>query len=330
MKKIDILLISNQHPNKEGIGNPIMLRMKDALQADDRIGNLSFLPFENKLSSLFKVRKASKATDITHIHFGGLYALIIWVFLLGIKRVKIITFHGTDIHGKSIKTAKGFLKKVKIRINQYSSFLSIILFDRVGFVSEEMMNYIPSILKSVLRKKAFIQQLGVDYKLFSTMDKRQAQQHLGLCEKKYILFSDISNTTIKRRDLAEKIASMMGENYQLLIMCGIAPSVVPYYINACDFLLLTSDEEGSPNIIRECLALNKPIFSVDVGDARQQLLNLSNSKIISRDPQKAVETIKEVLNRPYIDNTRTTLEKKISFYETNKAVVELYLQQMEK
>ena len=26
-----ILLISNQHPNKQGIGNPVMCRMKNAL-----------------------------------------------------------------------------------------------------------------------------------------------------------------------------------------------------------------------------------------------------------------------------------------------------------
>lgn len=40
-------------------------------------------------------------------------------------------------------------------------------------------------------------------------------------------------------------------------MCGVKPDEVPYYINACEFALLTSDEEGSPNIIREVLSLNK-------------------------------------------------------------------------
>ena len=47
-----ILLISNQHPNKLGIGNPIMYRMKNALSEDSRIEKVEFLPFYNSLSSL--------------------------------------------------------------------------------------------------------------------------------------------------------------------------------------------------------------------------------------------------------------------------------------
>ena len=107
-------------------------------------------------------------------------------------------------------------------------------------------------------------------------------------------------------------------------MSGVNPNIVPYYINACDFVLLTSDEEGSPNIIREALSLNKAVFSVDVGDAAFQLEGLHNSSIISRDPHKAAITIDEKMSMDYTDNTRETRQEQLDFVKVNKRVVDLY------
>lgn len=320
-----ILLISNQHPNKLGIGNPIMYRMKNALSEDSRIEKVEFLPFYNSLSSLRIIRKVSKQYDLVHIHFGGLYALIIWLLLIGVHCKKFITFHGTDIHAKALKTAKGWKERLKIRLNQKASFLSIKLFDKCGFVARELMTYVPSYLAKQMARKAFVQLLGVDYSTFMIVDKEIAQEHLGLEHKKYVLFSDVSNTSIKRRDIAENIIRELGPDYNLLIMCGVKPDEVPYYINACEFALLTSDEEGSPNIIREVLSLNKSFFSVEVGDAAKQLKGLHNSCIISRNPQEAAKKICNVIINQYSDNTRLSLQDYLDFSRISRKVIDLYL-----
>lgn len=321
-----VLLVSNQRRNEQGIGNPIMYRMRDALTKDERIDKVEFLPFTNSLSSLVSIRRSAKKYDIVHIHFGGLYALIIRFALLGVNAKKVITFHGTDIHAKALKTAKGWKEQLKIKVNQKASFLSICLFDSCGFVADEMIDYIPQCLSSILKKKGFVQALGVNYEIFKPIEKKEAIRYLGLEEnKKYVLFSDVSNTSIKRRDIAENIVKCLGGNYSLLIMCGVKPQEVPYYINASDFLLLTSDEEGSPNIIREALSLNKPVFSVQVGDAAKQLGGLHNSAIISRDPIKAADTIVTILQKPYVDNTRETLRDRLDFVRVNRVVVDKYL-----
>jgi len=319
-----IVLVSNQRRNINGIGNPIMYRMCESIQRDERVSDVEFIPFENNFSSLFEIRRKTKTADIIHIHFGGFYVLIIWLFLLGTHAKKFITFHGTDIHAKSFKTAKSLKRKFKIKLNQYASFLTIILFYKTGFVAKEMTEYVPRYLKRTLKKKSFIQKLGVDYNTFVPMEQSKAQQILGLPSGRYILFSDISNTTIKRRDIAEAIVCSMGHDYQLLVMCGVPPTMVPYYINASTFLLLTSDEEGSPNIIREALALNKPVFSVKVGDAPMQLEGLNNSAIISREPAKAARTILDKLENTYTDNTRETRKSILSFDEVNKEIITLY------
>jgi teichuronic acid biosynthesis glycosyltransferase TuaC len=44
---------------------------------------------------------------------------------------------------------------------------------------------------------------------------------------------------------------------------------VPTYLNAAHALILPSDHEGSPVVIKEAMACNLPIVSVDVGDVAQ-------------------------------------------------------------
>lgn len=321
-----ILLLSNQGMTDNIIGNPIMLRMRDTLKEDSRIEEVKMLRCKEPFKVRKELRSIAKEVDVIHLHFGGVYAFVVWLLLMGIKRPKFITFHGTDIHAKAIKTAKSKKEKFRIKLNQVLSFLCIPLYDRCGFVAKEMIDYVPSCLQGQVRKKGFIQSLGVDYNRYVPMAKEDAQKYLNLAPGNYVLFSDVHNSKIKRRDIAEAIVKELGDKYQLLIMCGVQFNEVPYYINACDFVLLTSDEEGSPNIIREALSLNKPVFSVEVGDAALQLNGLNNSRIISRSPKKASKVILETLSDSYTDNSRERLASKLSFASCNKKIIDLYEQ----
>lgn len=322
-----VLLLSNQGMTDGIVGNPIMLRMRDSLKNDPRIEDVLMLRCKSPIAVRKVLREKAREADVIHIHFGGVYALAVWFLLLGIKRPKLITFHGTDIHAKSIKTAKSKYEIIRIKLNQWASFISVILFDRSGFVAEDMLEYVPKFLKKQIERKGFIQKLGVDYKLFCDEPKDIAQEKLKLDKTyTYALFSDISGTSIKRRDVASEIVNNLGDLYRLNIMCGVNPNMVPTYINASDFILLTSDEEGSPNIIREALSLNKPVFSVDVGDAKKQLDGLNNSAIISREPQQAAETINRVLSIPYTDNTRDTKQCVLDLNIIIKDVIDIYQQ----
>ncbi len=319
-----IAIVSNQIFTDGRVTNPVLTRMKKSMMRDERVEEVMLLPVSYSFKGLTSIRSAVKLCDVVHVHFGGLYALAIWFFLIGVKRPKLITFHGTDIHAKAIKTEKKLLSKLKIKLNQYASFLSISAFDKVGFVAKEMEQYVPKSLNSILKKKSFLQSLGVDYHSFLLMRIEEAKVRLNLDDKKYALFSTISNTNIKRQDIAEAIIKELGEDFKLLVMCGVKPDEVPVYINASDFLLLTSDEEGSPNIIRECLALNKPVFSVNVGDAALQLNGLDNSQIIDRNPAVAAKEIIKTLNKTYIDNTREKLKYRLDFDCLNKSVIDIY------
>lgn len=318
-----VLLLSNQGMAEPFVGNPIMLRLRDALLKDERIEEVKMLRCKKPFRVFSLLRKNAKEVDIIHLHFGGMYALLTWILLMGINKPKIITFHGTDIHAKAIKTTKSLKDKIKIKINQYASFISIMCYDKCGFVAEEMKQYLPLPFKKRLKDREYIHRLGVDYELFIPMDKDEAQKELGISKGKYLLFSDVNNTKIKRRDIAKSIADLL-PGYQLLIMCGVLAKDVPTYINASECVLLTSDQEGSPNIIREALSLNKPVFSVEVGDAAKQLKGLGNSRIISRDPQHAAKEILESLHAPYKDMTRDTRKNILDMRECVNSVIYEY------
>lgn len=319
-----VLLISNEYPRPGRTGNPIINRLQNALESDERVDSVVFCPFTNKISDFANIRKAAKKNDIIHVQFGGLYAFLVWMSIIGISKPKLLTFHGTDIHAKAIKTSKSYLTKLKVWLSQKASFISILLFDKLGFVSDTLISYVPKWIQNKYKDKFFVQPLGVDYSLFVPATKVDSLKKLGIEDYKYVLFSDISGTPIKRRDIAEAIGERMGEDYRLLVMSKVDPEMVPVYINACEFVLLTSDEEGSPNITREALSLNKRVFSVDVGDVKQQLAGLRNSAIISRNPEEAVRAILQKLTEPYTDNTREGLKAKIDFAKIGNKIVDIY------
>ena len=319
-----VLIISNEFDKPNRLGNPIIGRIIRSLESNPVVERVDFCPFKNRLSIFSDVRDAAKKVDIIHIQFGGLYSFFTWFCLIGIRKPKLITFHGTDIHAKEMLTSNSLLVKLKIWLGQKSSFCSFFLFDKLGFVCDMLLEYVPKWILKQKGGKVFIQPLGVDYQLFVPEEKCVACQKLDLPIDKYVLFSDLSGDKIKRRDIAESIIKELGHGYKLLIMSRVVPELVPVYLNAADFLLLTSDEEGSPNIIREALSLNKRIYSVNVGDAKLQLQGLVNSKIISRDPKIAARQILDNLEISYTDNTRILLRKYIDFSEIANSMIEIY------
>ena len=50
--------------------------------------------------------------------------------------------------------------------------------------------------------------------------------------------------------------------------------------NECNLMIFVSKHEGSPNVIREGLSCNLPIFSFDIGDVSEHLIGVKNSEII--------------------------------------------------
>src|SRR5436853_567335 len=77
-----------------------------------------------------------------------------------------------------------------------------------------------------------------------------------------------SSNPTKRRDLAEVAIAKLRQEIpnSVLLEPGASPDKMDEFYRAADCLLVTSDTEGSPNVVKEALCAALPVVSVDVGD----------------------------------------------------------------
>jgi glycosyltransferase involved in cell wall biosynthesis len=83
---------------------------------------------------------------------------------------------------------------------------------------------------------------------------------------------------------------------KLVRVSGEPHSVIPYYMNACDVLVLTSGYEGSPMVIKEAMACNLPIVSTDVGDVAQVIEGTEGCFLCEPTPQGVADKLMTVLS----------------------------------
>jgi len=128
---------------------------------------------------------------------------------------------------------------------------------------------------------------GVNIDFFKELEKKECRKALNLDQDKiYVLFvcNGSLDNPIKRHDKFLKVIKKLNENnvhnqYMPLYLSNVKREEVPVYFNAADFMLLTSDHEGSPNAIKEAMACNVPIVSTQVGDVEKLLDGVNNSYI---------------------------------------------------
>ena len=129
---------------------------------------------------------------------------------------------------------------------------------------------------------------------------------------KDILKTEVKEAT-KRLDLAKEsvafISKLIGEVSFVVMRGNVEYKQVPLYLSGADCLMLTSDYEGSPNIIKEALACNLPIVSVDVGDVRERLEGVNPSQIVTRDPKAIGMAMAEIITSCQRSNGRKHVSK---------------------
>ena len=129
---------------------------------------------------------------------------------------------------------------------------------------------------------------GCSQERFKPMDKAVCRRTLGLdADARYVLFVDANPRRAKRRageqkreDRFDAVLERVRERLSAdslplqgtaspvlsLKLREVPPEKMPLYYNAADLYLLTSDFEGSPNAVKECLLCNTPVVATPVGD----------------------------------------------------------------
>lgn len=150
---------------------------------------------------------------------------------------------------------------------------------------------------------------GVNIDFFKPIDRDYAKEFLNLDKsKKYILFMDsYERRPYKRVDRFDDVMKVLKNKYnhhnlEAVKLTNTERNKIPYFINSCNVHLLTSDIEGSPNSVKECLACNIPVVSTPVGDTLELMKNVNGSFVSSTFE---------------IDELSALVNKALMFEETN-------------
>ena len=252
--------------------------------------------------------------DLVHAQYGTMTAFLA---SLTTSVPLVITFRGSDLNpAPSDPWSRSLLRRW---LSQYAAHRAA----RIICVSHA--------LKRRLwwgRDRTMVLPSGVDTDLFFPRSRTEARASLGWDQhERIVLFNAGLSPAVKRVDLAEaavKAAETLCGPTRLVRLDGRVPhQTVAMMLNGADCLLMTSDWEGSPNIIKEALACNVQIVSVEVGDVRERLAGVTPSRIVERDPGAIAQGIADMLARPQRSNGHAAIAS-ITQNHIARQIVALY------
>ena len=308
-----ILYITNNYPTKK---YPIYgIFVKEQIKSLEKFGVSSNIIFINGrengkieyVRNIFKIRRQlnNKDYDLIHCHhaFSGILLLISFV---AFKKKKIITYQNPP------KYEGGYILFFILRK----------LFDRVIIKSNynelskfKNISYIPN---------------GVDLDLFKPRNKENCRRLLNLSlDKKYLLFADSNNKRKQKRlDRFKKILNNLTKlNYKVdsIVLIGCERKLMPLYICACDIHIITSDYEGSPNTVKECMASNVPVVSTPVGNVKYLLSYVKNSFVSnSFSDIELTNLVIKMFDNEFSNGRKNIKEKKLDMDSIAKNILKLY------
>jgi glycosyltransferase involved in cell wall biosynthesis len=219
------------------------------------------------LSQQLHARVVSFQPDIVHVMYGGVMADVITRAVK--QRPVVVSFCGSDLLGAPLL---GSLGKLMASYGVLASYRAARKASGIVVKSKNLQDALPD---KVDMSRVRIIPNGIDLGRFRPLDRSSCRYQLGWhADRFHVLFISSTGDPRKRLDLAQaavKALNCLGTSAELHQLSGIPHEEVPVWLNASDVVLLTSVHEGSPNIIKEALACDVPVVSVDVGDVRERI-----------------------------------------------------------
>jgi teichuronic acid biosynthesis glycosyltransferase TuaC len=235
------------------------------------------------IKGIAEVRKAvrSRQYDIVHAH----YMYSGWTARFATILPLVVSFMGNDVYGDCNEWGE----------YPFSNRVLHGLFSRLlSYATAHNIAKSAGLAKYLRAKTTSIISNGVDLDIF--YPRTVAKGEVGLKEdEQHVLFAGRpSMGGYKRYPLAEaafELVRKSSPSAQLITLDKRPQQDVARFLNAVDCLLLTSAHEGSPNIVKEALACNLPIVSVDVGDVAERIKEFEGCYIVPDEPAFIAEAV---------------------------------------
>lgn len=245
--------------------------------------------------------------DIVHAHYG----LCGIVASLAAKREKVVvSFMGDDLVGSvGGNGSYTLLGHWFARLNRY--------FARRRYHWNITKS---SRLRDLLEGVAHVTVIpnGVDQTKFVPGSREEARRRLGIDPlRKIVIFVSHPDRPEKNFKLARQAVTLLKrDDADLIAVYDVPHQQLPDCYNAADVLILTSFHEGSPNVVKEAMACNLPVVSVDVGDVSDVVGETEGCFVCGFQPEELAANLERALNAEGRTTGRMDLERKGLFLDS--------------
>jgi teichuronic acid biosynthesis glycosyltransferase TuaC len=219
--------------------------------------------------------------SVVHVMYGGVMADRATRTVRDVSTV--VTYHGSDLLGQNLS---GLFRWCSSRWGVWCSKRAAQRASAVVVVSRQLREQLS---KTVSRARIHVIPCGIDLQRFRPMDRNQCRRELGWSLNGFhILFPANNGDAVKRPLLARAATECLRGQVpeaELHFLQKVPNGDVPKWMNASDVLLLTSLHEGSPMVVKEAMACNLPVVSVNVGDVAERLSGAEGCHIAESNPR---------------------------------------------
>src|SRR6266516_570452 len=294
-RPLSVLMITSEWPHDAGHTAHFIVRQARCLEGAGV--QVQVFPFRGAkqpfryLSAWWRVRRrlARERFDLVHAQFGQ-SALLAFPKRLPL----VVTFRGCDLQGM-LDQRDGHLTAAGRLLRRFCQWVAHRA-DAVILVSAHMRRFLRHRSAPV-----HVIPSGIDFDLFRPLPRAAARARLGLPPDEHlVLFVGDPADPRKRGDLARRALERLAATRPArLVVAWRAPhEEMPYYMGACDALVFTSRQEGSPNAVKEALACDLPVVSVPVGDVAERLQGVAGCEVCADDrPETIAAALARVLAR---------------------------------
>lgn len=213
--------------------------------------------------------------DLVHAHYGasGLVAR------LAVTLPLVVTFHGSDL----LSRREGVIGRLVSR-----------LAGQVIVMTEEMR-------RASGRSDARIIPFGVDTRVFRPGPRDLARAELGWpLDRPVVLFPWDPTRPVKRFALAREAVEQLRADLpgvRLVPFHGAPREAIARAMQAADVMVVSSAYEGSPMAVREAMACDLPVISVDVGDVARVIAGSRGCALCMPQPSDMAAKLLSTLRR---------------------------------
>ena len=169
---------------------------------------------------------------------------------------------------------------------------------------------------------------GVDVEFFkppSADERAAARRRLALAPNRIqVLFPHTPYELRKRVDLAQQVVATLGTNAELQVVYHKTKEILRDYYHAADIMILTSEWEGSPNVVKEAMACDLPTVSFDVGDVRWLAAGTQAHRVVAkRDVAAMVREVGSLVKAGIRDGSER-IQRELSATTVARRISDLY------